>query len=301
MMRSSVNKSFVAVCSGCGVLLGCFATVAFSAEPIVDDKRAFLLDAFRTVPTSKPGEPLGSVSVDPLTSPTQEAAIQAYLARYDSSSWYGQTIERLAATLNESVPTYLNRLELDALGVDPAQPLAMDIDSLPNTSIGARLAIALEALDLTYIIRRGCLEITSRDGADSDPVSRVYDVSPLVRSWNRSSVASSQHGQTKYHDLIYTIEQHIDPDNWLAAGGRSSISPYESGTRGFLVVSAPTSTHLKVHALLSTLNASLPVGGQYELAPLKPIATATSVLKFRLPASADSRLPRPYLKLSGSR
>ncbi len=54
-----------------------------------------------------------------------------------------------------------------------------------------------------------------------------------------------------FDTLINLIQQTVDPDSWLAAGGTSSILPYPSNLS--LVVSAPQTTQEKIADLLESL------------------------------------------------
>ncbi len=57
--------------------------------------------------------------------------------------------------------------------------------------------------------------------------------------------------QADFNTLINLINQTIDPDSWLAAGGTNSILPYPANLS--LVVSAPQTTHEKITELLESL------------------------------------------------
>jgi general secretion pathway protein D len=54
-----------------------------------------------------------------------------------------------------------------------------------------------------------------------------------------------------FDTLMNLIQQTIDPDNWLAAGGESTMLPYPANLS--LVVSAPQTTHEKIAELLESL------------------------------------------------
>lgn len=54
-----------------------------------------------------------------------------------------------------------------------------------------------------------------------------------------------------FDTLMNLIQQTIDPDSWLAAGGTSSILPYPANLS--LVVSAPQTTHERITDLLESL------------------------------------------------
>ena len=54
-----------------------------------------------------------------------------------------------------------------------------------------------------------------------------------------------------FDTLMNLIQQTIDPDSWLAAGGTSTILPYPSNMS--IVVSAPQTTHERITELLESL------------------------------------------------
>lgn len=54
-----------------------------------------------------------------------------------------------------------------------------------------------------------------------------------------------------FDTLMMLIQQTIEPDSWLAAGGSSTIMPYQANLS--LVVSAPQTTHEKITDLLESL------------------------------------------------
>lgn len=217
--------------------------------PDETDSRTQLFGA-RHVPRSVAGVKLGSVSLDPWTSPETEAAIYRALNSRNVAALTNVTIRKLAEYVGEQIPTYLDVSELDLLGVDPAHPI--DGDTIPLGTLGGRLEIALEPLDLTFHIRGGCLQITSLDSAESHPQLRLYDVEPIVYR-RKASDRTLATVEWDYSTLENTIVQHIEPDNWLQAGGMSAITPVVTNSRLHLMVSAPTRTQLQVSELLKTL------------------------------------------------
>ncbi len=80
------------------------------------------------------------------------------------------------------IPIVINENELNLIGVDPEAAITLE---LPPISLRSALRLILERTDpepITYIIRNEVLEITSTDGAGSDPINKVYPVGDLVIS-----------------------------------------------------------------------------------------------------------------------
>lgn len=277
------------LCRSCFVLLCCFATTANSQT--VDP---------RAVPVSKPGQAIGSSSASRFMRIETEKRINEFLVETNDECWQAATVEQLVRKLNLVIPVWLNRDELDLIGIDADS--SINTSELPDACNGARLTLLLAPLELTAIMRNDCLEITSKDSADADPVVRVYDVSLLVNAPTTKVAmrrADTMAGGNTFGGHIYgdfdtisnVVQQTIDPDSWLAAGGTSSIMPIIVDGRGFLVFAAPTSTHQKVAALLTTLNASTSSSG-------KPIIAESYNLNR---SQSQNALPRSYLKLNTAR
>lgn len=88
-------------------------------------------------------------------------------------------------------------------------------------------------------------------GSGSGPVmgSGMAGSSPL--SMGSPGAIGGGAAMADFDTLMNLIQQTIDPDSWLAAGGTSSILPYPSNLS--IVVSAPQTTHEKITDLLESL------------------------------------------------
>lgn len=129
---------------------------------------------------------------------------------------------------------YINVVATDLLGVDPETPIWA---TGPVTSVRGFLSRILDPLDLTYKVRENSIEITSKDDADADPAIRFYDLSYVLPNASNAD------------QVMNAMQQSIDPDSWLAAGGTSTSVFVGS----MMVVSAPDSTHEKIELLLMNL------------------------------------------------
>ncbi|MEM7478348.1 MAG: hypothetical protein AAF483_25480 [Planctomycetota bacterium] len=237
---------------------------------------------------------LNSRMIDWNQSPTEEQKVLQFLASNTQIVKQGMTVEDMARSMKSFIPTHLDRMELDLLGVDPDTPIGVAVRGRVST----QLIMALEELELTIHFRHGVLTITSQDDAESDPVIQVYEIA--------ESRADSSYD---FDNLLNNIAMHVDPDSWLTNGGIGSMTIFERTDRWLLVVSAPFTRQLRIAAFLEQLlpmkvqagprNAipkpTLPFGG-WSASP--PTSAMQSGGFFRNKLARPSRdLPRGYLKL----
>lgn len=204
------------------------------------------------------GGPVFSTPADPFMTHGQELELLNLLRKEDDANWGGFSARELERYLSAQMRVSVNYVELEFLGLDSDAPLVPDNGTyldLPAGPLGDRLQLLLEPNELTFLIQANRLTITSRDAADSAPVARVYDVTPLIlRRYQGSRLY-------KYDNLVNVLQQTIYPDNWYASGGTSSMVHYTAGEpgneRGLLTVACPSPTHLKIQSLLNRLNGFL--------------------------------------------
>ncbi|QEG38761.1 hypothetical protein [Roseimaritima ulvae] len=110
-------------------------------------------------------------------------------------------------------------------------------------SVGARMLSLLDGLDLTIIIRGGQLILTTQEKAEEQLCNRVYDVTALL---------DAQRADPRL--LMQTLESAVEPATWEALGGPSTMSILPARQRQWLVISAPTTVHWQVQALLDRLH-----------------------------------------------
>lgn len=123
--------------------------------------------------------------------------------------------------------------ELDLIGVAPGDLITFR----GSGSVREVFRRMLVQYDLTYRVTESTIEITSRDAADADPSTRFYDLAYILPNPSNADAVTN------------AIQQSLDPDSWLAAGGTSSIVLVGS----MMVVSAPDSTHQKIELFLINL------------------------------------------------
>ena len=132
------------------------------------------------------------------------------------------------------IPIWINESELNLIGTNSDVEVTLQ---LPSVSLRSALRLMLQPMDLTYVIRNSVLEITTIDSAEAEPVTSYYDLSWVVVRIEDATA------------LVSAIEQHVDPDVWVANGGTSVISCVGQ----IMIVSASHSTQDKVRGMMSKL------------------------------------------------
>ncbi len=159
------------------------------------------------------------------------------------------TIQDFAEALRATVPKEkpfeisINLRALEEIGIEPETPLFAK-----SVSVGSNLLSHLHLHDLTYSIRNGIIEITSFDTACANPFRRIYDVTCLLS-------VSEEDGKriVNFGELLYSIQSTVEPDQWEAMGGSSTIVPLLVNQRCLLIVSATSDMHLSIQSLLDGL------------------------------------------------
>ena len=236
---------------------------------------------------TKSGGQVVSLPCDPMMSLKQEQALTDALLKESTLSWEsGTPLTKITDDLSEFFPISLDRRALEEIGLDP--DIAAD-SPLRFTGVGSQTSVKetrkakwwqqesksklarrpsvvvdiltrLRDLDLTLMIRQGHVVITTREAAEEDLATRIYDITPMVSLVALSDVSRDrtwrQRGNTisDSESLMSTIESTIDTDTWEALGGPSKMVPSHIRDRVWLAISAPTLTHWKIQRLLDQLN-----------------------------------------------
>jgi len=173
---------------------------------------------------------------------------------------------------------HVNWRALEAIGIDRRTPVTIHLSNVP-----LRKALKTILKDLggtsdlvTYYVDEGVIEVTSREIADKQLLTRVYPVGDLLMqvpnfagpnvqlssvgqggggrgggggggslfSDNSSDNSTAQNEQPKTKqesatDLVTLIKQTVSPDLWRENGGTASMAYFN----GYLVVTAPRSVH----------------------------------------------------------
>jgi hypothetical protein len=100
----------------------------------------------------------------------------------------------------------------------------------------------LNEFDMTYLISRGALLLTTKEAAESVLITHAYDVRDLVSS-------PSHPDQFEPAALIELIKNSVAFTDWNEVGGPGRIAPY----KGSLVTSQTREVHRQVQLLLTQL------------------------------------------------
>jgi len=131
---------------------------------------------------------------------------------------------------DHGLPISIDRRAFFDTGVVCDRPVTRTVR---NMSLGAALVWILHQTDLAYVVRDGSVWITTSEEAESALATRIYPVRDLV--YYPSQPPSPPDGQQQfacwkggsdYDSLIQTINECIEPDSWVDAGGPGSIDWY---------------------------------------------------------------------------
>ncbi len=113
-----------------------------------------------------------SWTADPFMSQSEEQSIVKWLKSRPRASQMIETLEELRNELENSIHGQCHAMvtldvkSLEELGLSPETPANGETDRL--VTVGADLIQLLKGLDLTYVIHRGNIEITTLDDADQN-------------------------------------------------------------------------------------------------------------------------------------
>jgi hypothetical protein len=139
----------------------------------------------------------------------------------------------------------LDSRALDEAGVKAEAPVTR---TLKDVRLRSALGLALDDLELAWIIRDEALVITSKDAAAAFLVTKLYLVPDLVIPTDaRGNVIEGV--EDDYEWLEEVITTTVAPDSWAEAGGPGTIS----ALRRALVVSQTQANHRRVEYLLAGL------------------------------------------------
>jgi hypothetical protein len=136
------------------------------------------------------------------------------------------------------IPIHIDKTALEEAGIGPDSPVTM---SLHNISLRSALKLILRHLQLTWIIEDEVLMITTKESAEKNLDTCVYNMQGLVDVSDPKSVKA----------LINVICSCVATDTWAAnGGGHAEVQPLPSG---LLVVSQTAAVQEEVFALLDKI------------------------------------------------
>ena len=176
-------------------------------------------------------------------------------------------IESLQAQAQVNIAVQWRTLE--AVGVTPDMPVDVDLRNVPVRQL---LRIALDKTGagdlLTFYVEENVVVVTTKEAADAQMITKVYDVTDLLIVLNPIEVQSQEFGQVQQagrgsaanpftgtssnspedlddqqeelaEKLVELIQQTIRPEVWQSAGGQASVNIWQKR----LIVTAPRSVH----------------------------------------------------------
>lgn len=152
---------------------------------------------------------------------------------------------------SRAVPAYLDTRALEDAGIDGDSEVALQVNGIQWKSA---LNALLRQHGLTWIVRDEMLVITSREQAEAELVTKIYNVTQLTspRGGQAAEGAMCQGGD---HDtLIAVITRTIAPDSWDAVGGPGSIEAAEVGEHSVLLIAQTFAVHDMLEQLLTCLH-----------------------------------------------
>jgi hypothetical protein len=210
-----------------------------------------------------PAEATGKYQTEP-----REAIRQALIKKI---SWdfnelsLSDVVEFLHKELN--IPIRLDVRALNDMGVAPDSPVTFKLSGI---SAKSALNLLLSDLGLATIVRDEVLLITSRDVADMEVYTVLYDVSglPAYRGGDGKTVPD-------FGTLTEILTSNIKPTSWDIVGGSGSVGEYDAGNVQALVVSQTEEVHEQIANLLSDLRKLQkgPLNAE-EIAKLPPVPAA---------------------------
>jgi type II secretory pathway component GspD/PulD (secretin) len=111
-----------------------------------------------------------------------------------------------------NIPIVLNQKRLEEAGIDVDKPVTLNA---PEGPARLMLELVLEPLKLTYLIREEVLQITTPEDSESQLITRIYDVRPLLAT------------TFNYDSLPKLIEDTIEQSSWATVGGPGSTHIFQ--------------------------------------------------------------------------
>ena len=153
----------------------------------------------------------------------------------------------LSAWLRISV--VIDETALDEIGIDTDE--TMELDVTEGGPFEASLRRALKKIDhaLTWMVRDGVMQITTREVEEENPIVRLYDVADLCGC----DLGGPFSENCDFDPIVEIITLTVEPDSWKDAGGRGQIVEVDTLGLGALCVSTTEEAHDQIEGLLPAL------------------------------------------------
>lgn len=149
------------------------------------------------------------------------------------------------------IPIFLDDKAMEDENITPDEPITIE---RKDAKVRDVLIEILEPLQLTYVIEHEVIRITSKKTRANQ--IRYYDLSFIF----------PDNGLTS--ELMTAIEMMVSPDQWMNAGGTSSMVTVGS----MLVISAPEETQLAIEGLLREIGKQTPANLKPRVFLDKPVS-----------------------------
>lgn len=147
-------------------------------------------------------------------------------------------------------------------GIDESEPITLELrDVTADAALRAVFSAAGgDTSPLSYVVRQGAVEVTTRDALRYFTYVRAYDVRDLLPHGKHEKPATA--ATTRAHarqigspdDIAGMIKDAVDPDSWRDKGGTvGSMQIPSEDFDGLLIVTQTKENHEKVRQLLDSL------------------------------------------------
>jgi hypothetical protein len=143
------------------------------------------------------------------------------------------------------VQLFIDLKALAEVGVGTDTPLTCSVKRL---NFKTALALLLDELNLTYLVRDEVLVITTKTAAENLLTTKVYPVFDLVV---RPPDAPATRPDLDFPSLINNITTNIAPETWDETGGPGTIQPFTNSAA--LAISQTTRVHEEIVEYLRSL------------------------------------------------
>lgn len=180
---------------------------------------------------------------------TGQAAIEEELAKPVQLEFKEAPLADIVDYLKEQckIEIFLDLRALTDIGIGADTPITMSLHPLPLRSA---LNLMLRQMNLTWNIRDDVLFITTPEEAETQLITKVYDVADLV-------VCQGKDGELweDYDSLIHILTSTVMSTTWDQVGGPASIAPANFGTAKAIMVSQTYQSHCEIAELLAGIRA----------------------------------------------
>jgi tetratricopeptide (TPR) repeat protein len=148
----------------------------------------------------------------------------------------------------QGIDIFVDKCALEAQEVSLEFPVSMRVE---DVSLKSALNLVLNSAHLTYVIKDGVLQITTKQAARGKTEGRVYEVADLLDGPACPCDGKEKSAESRAEALIKIISTTVAPESWAAAGGLGTIDFYPCA-RG-LVVNQPADIQEQVADALEAL------------------------------------------------